>query len=80
MYFNSIKVQLKLLYLVHLLTILLNFNSIKVQLKLMRYANYPKDIVTFQFHKGTIKTPIITQTKMSLYAMGFRVQRYKKYF
>ena len=33
----------------------------------------------FQFHKGTIKT-IITQTKMSLYAMGFRVQRYKKYF
>ena len=35
------------------------------------------------YHFNSIKVqlkPILTQTKMSLYTMGFQMQRYKKYF
>ena len=38
-----------------------------------------KEYENFNSIKVQLK-PIITQTKMSLYAMGFQVQRYKKYF
>ena len=36
---------------------LINFNSIKVRLKLA-FSNLSLNTVEFQFHKGTIKTPI----------------------
>ena len=38
-------------------TIISYFNSIKVRLKLFA-TNRSKTITAFQFHKGTIKTPI----------------------
>ena len=55
MYFNSIKVRLKLFALVTVDTTYYYFNSIKVRLKL--FINYKfYYLVQFQFHKGTIKT------------------------
>ena len=54
-YFNSIKVRLKLLAVKHMTFRMINFNSIKVRLK--RYqASHHDDGNQFQFHKGTIKT------------------------
>ena len=56
MYFNSIKVRLKLnaIYCVHFAVV--DFNSIKVRLKRSAPA-YVAKYIKFQFHKGTIKTP-----------------------
>ena len=54
-HFNSIKVRLKLTPLPTAPLKGLYFNSIKVRLKL-EYSNLPIDYITFQFHKGTIKT------------------------
>ena len=54
--FNSIKVRLRPLSVVYLLSILLHFNSIKVRLRPMSSFSY-LIIRLFQFHKGSIKTP-----------------------
>ena len=60
-YFNSIKVQLKLGTDTMLDTQYPYFNSIKVQLKqtVGILSNYTS--LKFQFHKGTIKTPMLEQ-------------------
>ena len=55
LYFNSIKVRLKLYDADFVLIIMTYFNSIKVRLKPMRTTSNSTD-KTFQFHKGTIKT------------------------
>ena len=59
--FNSIKVRLKLLSLFIVIYIILNFNSIKVRLK-HNVDNGRINVLSFQFHKGTIKT---TTTKFA---------------
>ena len=55
MYFNSIKVRLKLVYTLTISPLWLNFNSIKVRLK-PSYKFVSASVFQFQFHKGTIKT------------------------
>ena len=56
-----------------------NFNSIKVRLELQMSIN--KDIAQiFQFHKGTIRTPVASKTEISANAMVLWVQSYKKCF
>ena len=40
----------------------------------MKYANYPKDIFTFQFHKGTIKTVSDDRSDMCKY-LGFQFHK-----
>ena len=56
-YFNSIKVQLRPKISLKLLCGISHFNSIKVQL---RHSGFKvkRNVVKFQFHKGTIKTLI----------------------
>ncbi len=56
-----------------------DFNSIKVQLKQRSTTCNGRVLQYFNSIKVQLK-PILTQTKMSLYTMGFRMQRYKKYF
>ena len=55
LYFNSIKVQLKLRMKLRNVLQSVHFNSIKVQLKL-HVKKKQKGNIEFQFHKGTIKT------------------------
>ena len=54
-YFNSIKVQLRLIKHLRVILWFLDFNSIKVQLRPnVHFKAVPRPV--FQFHKGTIKT------------------------
>ena len=53
--FNSIMVQLKLIFPVVLLIVVIYFNSIMVQLKRLRRSDINR-LNEFQFHNGTIKT------------------------
>ena len=61
-YFNSIKVQLKLRNIALVEYVRTNFNSIKVQLKRSQYFRHKKGHDKFQFHKGTIKALAVFQT------------------
>ena len=56
-YFNSIKVQLELPSLRQKKSRMINFNSIKVQLEHLDCSDTPSSPPSFQFHKGTIRTP-----------------------
>ena len=78
-YFNSIKVQLKLEIVSFSFVSNQYFNSIKVQLKPKTATLMSLSRLYFNSIKVQLK-PILTQTKMSLYTMGFQMQRYKKYF
>ena len=55
--FNSIKVQLRQDERMYEEIAPRNFNSIKVQLRLGAPFSTSYEILKFQFHKGTIKTP-----------------------
>ena len=58
MNFNSIKVRLKLVSIKYMDNSVLDFNSIKVRLKPI-ISGQDNSGTTFQFHKGTIKTPMV---------------------
>ena len=61
-----------------LLLVILYFNSIKVQLRLdCLLSNMPYSV--FQFHKGTIKTPIALGYITSLFPIGFAGANKKSY-
>ena len=62
MYFNSIKVRLKRSDSVLGFVPRYNFNSIKVRLKL-HDQDFRHQSLSFQFHKGTIKTDDGIQTQ-----------------
>ena len=56
-----------------------NFNSIKVRLE-HRKERHREGHLSFQFHKGTIRTPVASKTEISANAMVLWVQSYKKCF
>ena len=58
--FNSIKVQLELYLHSYLRQSRQNFNSIKVQLE-PKFNLFDKEVHSFQFHKGTIRTFITSK-------------------
>ena len=76
--FNSIKVQLKLVGAEDAVTVT-SFQFHKGTIKTSIAETTAVACSYFNSIKVQLK-PILTQTKMSLYTIGFRVQRYKKYF